>query len=195
MLLKRWDTCLFVFFQFLVVYLADLSKFCPVVAVLDSIVSLSRSCRCSRGRGGCCTSAATFLGSCYPLSDEHVIQPHQLRIRWLFFLRISQAQHCKNRERSTRSEIDSKKIETHRKKEPSIWGGYDDTNKWLIQDKKTTSHTHSFAPPTPTICQLKMTETALLISTCFQHSLLSHFILSFLLWPILLLLLLFFISI
>lgn len=85
---------LFIFLEFLVINCSNLGKFGSVVRVFNCIFSTrvsGSSCCCRWSRGWSTTS---LFWSCYSFGDEHVVQPHQLRIRRFFFLCISKAEHC-----------------------------------------------------------------------------------------------------
>uniref|UniRef100_A0A6B0V6Z8 Uncharacterized protein n=1 Tax=Ixodes ricinus TaxID=34613 RepID=A0A6B0V6Z8_IXORI len=77
---------LLVLLQLLVVDLPDLCELGPVVGVLDGVLGLAPGGR--RRRVGRRPGAAALLGTRHTLGDQHVVQPHQLRVRGLLFLRV-----------------------------------------------------------------------------------------------------------
>lgn len=79
--IKRVQIHLFVFFQFLMVYLSNLCKFCSIIRMLNSIIWLTcLSCCWSR----CCgSSSPTFLWASNTLGYQHVIQSENWRFLWI----------------------------------------------------------------------------------------------------------------
>lgn len=90
---SRWeDPDLFILLQLLVVDLSYLSQLGAVVGVLYGVVRLSACCR--RTGCSCCGRSTSLLRPRYTLSDQHVVQSHELRVWRLLLLRVPQTQHC-----------------------------------------------------------------------------------------------------
>ena len=90
-------TYLFIFFQFCVVYLSDLCKFCPIVGVFYSVICSWSAADCL-WRCACRWWSTTLLWSCYTFCYQHVVQAHQLGVWGLFFLWTTNTQNWKQRE-------------------------------------------------------------------------------------------------
>ena len=87
-------TYLFIFFKFLMVNGSDLCKFSSIVRMFYCIFSPRIPGSCGRSSIRCRSLSTSFLRSRDSFSDQHIVQPHQLRIRWFFFLGVSETQHC-----------------------------------------------------------------------------------------------------
>ena len=86
-------THLFVFLQFLMVYLSDLTQLGAIIRMFDRVISSTGSSRGVSSR----PSASSFLGPRHALSNQHVIQTHELRVRRLLLLGVSERQNCNER--------------------------------------------------------------------------------------------------